>query len=201
MSTEPADLVLHALSIKGLASPERVMAFVPAESGPDAGNLLTDLQAQGMVRYRDGRRISGWMLTEEGRERHKTWFAGAQQETDLDALAAAYEGFLRSNSELKNLASRWQSLDPEDESSRNDAIDRLGAIHEAVSPSLQVAEQAASRFGGHRRRLERALERVRDGDHAYFTGATVDSYHTVWFECHEEFLTSLGRDRAREGSL
>ena len=28
----------------------------------------------------------------------------------------------------------------------------------------------------------------------------VDSYHTVWFEAHEDFLLTLGRTREQKGS-
>ncbi len=43
------------------------------------------------------------------------------------------------------------------------------------------------------------MEKIED-DPRYFVSPLVDSYHSVWFECHEDFLLTLGRTRAGEGS-
>jgi hypothetical protein len=39
---------------------------------------------------------------------------------------------------------------------------------------------------------------VRAGDKEWFTGPLVDSYHTVWFELHEDLMATLGLERATE---
>ena len=51
------------------------------------------------------------------------------------------------------------------------------------------------RFETYRRRLTAALARVRRGDREWFTSPTLDSYHTVWFELHEDLLVALGLTR------
>jgi hypothetical protein len=33
------------------------------------------------------------------------------------------------------------------------------------------------------------------GDRAAFTAPLVESYHTVWFELHQDLLLTLGRQR------
>ena len=33
----------------------------------------------------------------------------------------------------------------------------------------------------------------------WFTKPVIDSYHTVWFELHEDLLATLGIERASEG--
>ena len=38
------------------------------------------------------------------------------------------------------------------------------------------------------------------GDGRFITDPEVDSIHSIWFECHEDYLTTLGRDRESEGS-
>ncbi|NQV20995.1 MAG: hypothetical protein HQ511_06225, partial [Rhodospirillales bacterium] len=40
-----------------------------------------------------------------------------------------------------------------------------------------------------------ALEKAEDGETEFVSGAKVDSYHTVWFELHEDLLRILGRER------
>jgi hypothetical protein len=47
-------------------------------------------------------------------------------------------------------------------------------------------------------RLGGAIERIRAGEHDYVTKPIIDSYHTIWFELHEDLLTSLGIDRSQE---
>jgi pyruvate,orthophosphate dikinase len=54
------------------------------------------------------------------------------------------------------------------------------------------------RLGGYPDRLAHAHDRVVAGDHAWLTRPTVDSYHTVWFELHEDLLATLGRSRSDE---
>ena len=42
--------------------------------------------------------------------------------------------------------------------------------------------------------------RVTEGDRDWFTKPTIDSYHTVWFELHEDLLATLGLERSSERS-
>jgi hypothetical protein len=55
-----------------------------------------------------------------------------------------------------------------------------------------------ARFESYPRRFVHAIERVRSGDLDWFTRPLVDSYHTVWFELHDDLLATLGRDRSTE---
>ena len=47
-------------------------------------------------------------------------------------------------------------------------------------------------------RLDAAYDNVLAGDLDYLSGARVDSYHTVWFELHEDLLRMLGRAREEQ---
>ena len=42
---------------------------------------------------------------------------------------------------------------------------------------------------------QRALDQIRDGDHTMVAAPIKDSYHTVWFELHEELIVLSGRER------
>ena len=44
-------------------------------------------------------------------------------------------------------------------------------------------------------RLSEALDRVDDGQIEFVSGVKVSSYHTVWFELHEDLLRLLNRKR------
>jgi hypothetical protein len=49
-------------------------------------------------------------------------------------------------------------------------------------------------------RFADALEAVRGGDNTMFGRPLGDSYHTVWFELHEELIALSGRTRAEEAA-
>ena len=68
-------------------------------------------------------------------------------------------------------------------------------MHEKVEPILDAFAAVVSRFARYKAALETALERAEDGEHAWVSDATIDSYHTVWFELHEDILRVLGRAR------
>jgi hypothetical protein len=61
-----------------------------------------------------------------------------------------------------------------------------------------LAERLA-RFDGYGRRFRDALGRVQAGEVEWFTRPMMDSYHTGWFELHEDLLATLGIERAKEG--
>jgi hypothetical protein len=52
----------------------------------------------------------------------------------------------------------------------------------------------------HKDRLNAALDRISAGDNDYVSGVRVDSYHTVWFELHEDLLATLGIERGHEAT-
>ena len=72
-------------------------------------------------------------------------------------------------------------------------------LHAEVVPICNDLGAALHRFGGYGARLSHALDRVRGGDTDWFTKPMIDSYHTVWFELHEDLLVTLGIDRHKEG--
>ncbi len=60
--------------------------------------------------------------------------------------------------------------------------------------------EALERFGGYGERLAHAVDQVQAGEKDWFTKPTIDSYHTVWFELHENLLATLGVERGKETS-
>ena len=76
--------------------------------------------------------------------------------------------------------------------------DPLAASQAVAVEVLGQLERVLDRFRIHLPRLRFALERVQAGDTQWFTGASIESFHTVWFELHEDLLATLGLDRAAE---
>jgi hypothetical protein len=74
-------------------------------------------------------------------------------------------------------------------------VDRLGELHERAEPILRQLTADLPRLDVYRQRLEAAYDRALGGETDYVSGVRVDSYHTVWFELHEDLLRMLGRQR------
>jgi hypothetical protein len=174
--------VLHRARIRGL---------VPAEAlGP-----IDDLVAASLLLVS----AQGCMLTPAGLRRHEELLVAWRASVDLDTVATAYEHFLAVNQPVKRICARWQGQE-DDAEALFVAVDGLSDMVERVTPALLRAGAAVPRFSTYTERLASALRQAGDGDRRYITDPRVDSVHTIWFECHEDFLITLGRDREAEGS-
>ncbi len=70
-----------------------------------------------------------------------------------------------------------------------------------VAPSIiDAVEPSLPRLASYRRRLQRALAAIAAGDRQMLAHPIRDSYHTMWFELHEELLRLTGRNRAEEAA-
>lgn len=120
------------------------------------------------------------------------------------SFTAAYERFEVINRELKQIVTDWQTMEvggrrvPNDHANRDhDArvIDRLGDLHERFEPVLKQLIAAVPRLSHYAKALAHALDRAEAGEIAWVSDVKLDSYHTVWFELHEELLRLMGRAR------
>jgi hypothetical protein len=190
------DDVLHALRVKGIGTPEALADAVGMNADAVLGHLR-ELEAEGVCFERPSRKRPGWVLSEQGRERHAAELAQAHPEDTRETLAEFYEDFLALNDDVKGLAARWQHAASDDD--RFELLGRLEDIHEMAEKALSRTGDVVPRFERYCRRLGAALQKIED-DPRFFVSPLVDSYHNVWFECHEDFLLTLGRTRAEEGS-
>jgi hypothetical protein len=67
-------------------------------------------------------------------------------------------------------------------------------------PICEELARSLRRFANYGPRLTTALERVRSGDIDWFTKPMIASYHTIWFELHEDLLATLGIERGQEAT-
>ena len=198
--------VLHAVRLAGRAEPRRLAGLAGLDED-GVRRQLEALAAAGLVRRHEGR-FGGWAPTPLG-TRHDDEVLAAELETigGRPGLEAAYRSFLALNPELLAACTDWQLVASEPRPRRNDHRDRaydaavlrrLEGVHGRVRPVLDELGRRAPRFAGYGPRLQAALDRVRAGDHEWFTGALVDSYHQVWFELHQDLLLTLGIERGEE---
>lgn len=199
--------VLHGNKLKGFSESEAIARAV-GRNTDDVRGALMSLKEEGLVLYREGR-LSGWMLTPEGREAHRVRLAAdVQAMGNLADLQAAYEAFLELNGLLLRACTAWQVKDLESNTLNDHAdpaydarvIAGLGEIHRRVVPICDQLHGLAERFDNYGTRLDLAFEKVTAGEREWFAKPLIDSYHTVWMELHEDLLASLRIDRSSEPS-
>ena len=120
------------------------------------------------------------------------------------AFAEAVSRFEVVNRDLKALMTDWQTRtvagvtlanDHADTAHDQRIIDRLGRFHDRVTPLLNQFAVVLPRLGVYRDGLLAALERAEDGDIAFVSDVGCESYHTLWFDLHEELLRLSGTER------
>ncbi|MGK2949076.1 MAG: transcriptional regulator [Acidimicrobiales bacterium] len=208
MSTpsDPRTLVMHGLRLKGFAEAASVAEAVGL-AGSVAEPILEELVGGGAATHREGR-ISGFSLTPAGRVEHAELLAA-----ELDAagvrgqVEAAYRRFLGHNTDLLAICTAWQLREVDGQSTPNDHSDpdydaavvaRLASLHGHAEPICGELADALDRYCHYGPRLSHALERVQSGDTDWFTKPMLASYHTIWFELHEDLLATLGIERGSE---
>ena len=186
------------------AGPASVVADILGEDPDQVASALRSATEQG--RAIEARET--FMVTPVGRdwllERYPEMFAAFRAN---GVANEGYERFERINRELLRLFTEWQMMPVGSETVPNDhydreyddrIVDRLGALHDRADRPLQDLAALEPRLCAYARRLDAAYDRVLAGEHDYVSGAKVDSYHTVWYELHEDLLRMLGREREEQ---
>jgi len=140
-------------------------------------------------------------LTPAGRERLAVLLADERAHADPAAVVALYEDFCVFNAELKQIMTAWQlrrdgiANDHSDSDYDRAVLDRLLGLHGRTGALMQRLAQVSPRLEAYRERLARAAARIGAGDRSYVAKIMADSYHTVWFELHEELISLAGLTR------
>jgi len=204
--SDPRTLALHGLRLRGFADAAGVADAVPL-TVEEAEPVLEALVDQGLASYREGR-MTGYSLTPAGRRLHAEKLAEELRAAGArEPLHETYRRFLGLNGRLLAVCTEWQLRDVGGELVLNDHSDagydekvvaELGSIHEQAMPICDDLAGCLARYGHYGPRLQNALDRVRAGELDWFTKPMVASYHTVWFELHEDLLATLGIERGSE---
>ncbi|MGD9601130.1 MAG: hypothetical protein AB7Q76_03450 [Gammaproteobacteria bacterium] len=194
-------LALHGLAIKKHAAAKDVAGVVGLDPA-HAESLLRQAVTSG----RCVEVQQAFMLSPSGRMILEGQYSRLYDDVRADrAFLQANDRFERINTELKQLVTDWQVMEVGGQKVRNDhsnadydarILDRLGDLHERFTPVLNALAQAVPRLRIHLQKLEHALERSEAGATEWVSDAKIESYHTVWFEMHEDLLRIVGRERA-----
>jgi hypothetical protein len=185
--------ILQILRIKGAAEEGAVAAALGAPEAVVAEGLAV-LASKGQV-WRVQTPPGAWALTREGIGAHADQAERRRASATTD-VRVGYEVFLNLNQDVKQLTSDWQEAG----AGQPDLLVELEEVHDQVAEGFEIAARDVPRFSVYAQRLGAALDRARSGDGRFVADPLLPSFHTVWFECHEDFLLTLGRNRAAEGS-
>jgi hypothetical protein len=179
--------VLQAARLKGRVSRDDL----------DSG-LVNSLVASGFL-------VDGAMLrlSPEGRARLDELLAVERSSVDSAALLAVYDEFRSVNREFKALVTDWQLRDGQPNTHEDADYDagvlaRLDEVHRRVTPIVEAVSAELPRLGHYSAKLGAALDRVHAGETMWLSRPLIDSYHTVWFELHEELILAAGLTREAE---
>ncbi|MEV4235670.1 pyruvate, phosphate dikinase [Nocardia sp. NPDC050408] len=193
--------VLRLIGIKGRVEPDTIAASLTI-SETEAGSRTADFVTRGLC----ARTPVGVRLTPQGREQLAQLLEHERADLDRSDLAAAYDEFCEFNAELKAIITAWQMKDASTVNDHSDntydaaVLARLTALHHGVTPLVERISAIAPRLAPYTDRLARAVERMNGGDHSWVARPIIDSYHTVWFELHEDLIGLCGLSRTDEAA-
>lgn len=193
--------ILQAVRLKGRATANDLAAATQL-SDEVAMRLLAELTAVDHVVEARER----FKLTPTGRAALNAHLAAERDAVDQAALTESYHEFNRYNTELKELMTRWQLKGGTTPNDHTDAdydaavIAGLVRLDTGFQPLLSRIVALVARLEHYPPRFARALERITAGDHSWFARPLADSYHTVWFELHEDLIGLAGLTRTDEAA-
>ncbi|WP_419841759.1 transcriptional regulator [Candidatus Poriferisodalis sp.] len=208
------------MRLKGLGEVDDIAAVHGLEPAA-VETLLAELDATGHCMHREVGGVPKFILTPTGRDDGQAALAAElDAHAARDAVTAAYRKFLELNPVMLQLCTDWQVLpaghpaatdtgpgdghrlnDHSDSAYDTKIIERLEALHLELSEVLTGLSSVMMRYDNYAPRCAAALDRLRAGELDYLTKPMIPSYHTVWFELHEDLLATLGINRADEGSV
>jgi hypothetical protein len=198
------DKLIISLRIKGFGKPEPMSEALSISRDSCVG-LIEDLKSEGLVE--DTR--AGSRLTPAGRQAADALLHAERTSIEPAAIEKIGETFTPVNSAFKHLITRWQMREIDGKQVRNDhadlvydgqVIDELGTVNAEVGVIINNIKSNLPRFDDYRRRLDEALMKIRAGELRYMAAPDAESYHTVWFELHQDLIGLLGTTRAKEAA-
>lgn len=186
--TEP---VLRVIGLSGQAEIDAVARGTGLD--PDAARaIVSDAEAAGLVA--SGPR--GFRLTAEGRAQVADALRVEREGLDPATTLDLYERFARIDQKFKELVTEFQLSESPTRVSW--AVAGMSEVHPAVQELVARATELVPRLAPYRARFETAMEHLARGEEKYLVSVTLDSYHTIWFQFHEELIEMAGRTRAEE---
>ena len=201
--TGPApDAVIRALAIKGFVMPA---LLAPAVLSDEAAvrTVLEKMVANGLV----GPKGPMFQLTDAGKARGTELTVADREQWGVENAGRALDAFLEFDRRMKEVVTAWQLRTVGGQQVMNDHTDAaydagvladFADLHGAAAAWLAPLPAGLPRIADYSVRLGLAAARVAAGEHTYIASPRLDSYHSIWFELHEDLIRLAGRTREDE---
>ncbi len=197
-----SDDAIRALAIKGFAGPD-ALALALLVTKEEAQALIEELIAGGIAESA----VGSFRLTAAGKDRGAELINADGAEWGAERSLAALDGFILLDQRMKDVVTAWQTREVDGVQTFNDHTDaaydaevlaRLAALHADTDAWLSPLTARLPRLASYQARLGSAVAQATGGNGRYVASPRVDSYHSVWFELHEDLIRLSGRTRAEE---
>jgi len=193
--------VMRALSLLGFATCDRIAASLTT-SAESVRGVLDKLPP-----HHVSHGPAGIGLAPQGRIWLQAKLHAERDRVDQASADLVYQEFIRLDAGFKRLVTDWQMRVADGRMVANDHADttyddavrfRLRAFHRETMELMPRICACVPRLEPFKMRFARAAAAVSAGDGSMIASPLKDSYHTVWFELHEELIHLSGRNRATE---
>jgi hypothetical protein len=194
------DIVLITLRIKGTCAADVIRDAV----GSECADVIAGLVEQGLIEPTK----RGFKLTEAGRQSADEVFAAERKVLGPESVDELYDSFCTINVEVKQVITDWQLKSSEppvvndhaDKAYDEGVLARLDGTRRKFSELLDGSGDTGKRFAQYSLRLARAMAEIQSGDPSFVASPARDSFHTAWFELHEDLIHLAGRRRSDEAT-
>ena len=197
------DDAIRVLVVKGYAGPEGLATALRC-TGDAAADVLDRLVADGLAEMAAG----SFRLTADGKAIGHERITEDTARWGVDNALAALDGFLALDLRMKDTVTAWQMREVDGTQTFNDHTrPRLrrggpgpsrGAPRGCVGLACAAGRGPAAPGRPTASASTHAAAMAAAGDGKYMASPRVDSYHSVWFELHEDLILLAGRNRADE---
>ncbi|SCW34429.1 hypothetical protein SAMN02927924_00070 [Sphingobium faniae] len=173
---------------------ERKSGSFPGYNGENLESDLCDLAIAGHILY------DAWLTpTTAGEAAVAEWYSRSREHISQSERDEIIDHFNPLDIEVKRIAIAWQDADKRDDwDARMATIEALTALHAKLLHFVAIYSNILPRFGEFSQRLNQAMDAITKGETDYIASVLLPSYHTTWFEFHEDLLRTLDRERSPE---
>jgi pyruvate,orthophosphate dikinase len=174
-----------------------------ATTADEVEAILNRMTADGLAELTGGM----FQLTADGKSLGHEMMANDRKLWGAEQAAAALDGLVPFDLRMKDVVTGWQMREFKGRQILNDhtdadhdaaVLEAFAALHRDAAQWFQSLSKGLPRLADYERRLQRAADLVAAGDHDYLASPRVDSYHSAWFEFHEDLILLAGRTREEE---
>jgi pyruvate,orthophosphate dikinase len=199
-----ADAIVRTLVIKGSATSD-ALAWATLSSLEKVRPVIDLLLTGGLIESE----ADAFRLTSRGKVRATALIETDRTTWGSERAQVALSAFHDLDLRVKEVVTGWQLREVGGTQVLNDHTDpaydaavlgRLADLHHDALKWVSSLSERPAALTHYRFRLDRALASASTGDQRYVASPRVDSYHSIWFELHEELILLAGRSRAEEAA-